>query len=275
MKNPVEGALDPEEDLKASNEIMKLKLELDHKMVMGETSNLSLETENQWLNHVYNFEKLHKECGRAKVYDLLGRPAFAKYDALTKSQLQRELSGLLALMEEKNIALDCICEYDDEVIYRFITEELFESETDDIFMEGMVHHFIYEEFHPNHDHDLRGYATRFIESILSRKWSEEYDQLMLTDKILFQDADYGAGKISSIVLAFQEAHSSFEVEKIEIKTVALELEKGNGTLEAHLAYIAHPREGKQKLFDGKCRIQFVLENNDWSISAFELPGFGD
>ena len=275
MKNPVEDALDPEEDLKASNEIMKLKLELDHKMVMGETSNLSPETENQWLNHVYNFEKLHKECGRAKVYDLLGRPAFAKYDALTKSQLQRELSGLLALMEEKSIALDCICEYDDEVIYRFITEELFESETDDIFMEGMVHHFIYEEFHPNHDHDLRRYTIRFIESILGKEWNEKYDQLMLTNTVSFQGKGHAASNISSIVLALQEAHTMFVIEEIEISKVTTEMNNNFGIVVAHLAYVAHPRGENQKLFEGGCKIQFMFENNDWSISAFELPGFGD
>ena len=275
MKNSPQDALDPIEDLKASNEIMKLKLELDHNMVMSDTCELSPETENLWLNHVYNFEKMHKECGRAKVYDLLGRPAFAKYDSLTKSQVRRELSGLKALMAEKNILLDCICGYKDEVIYRFITEELFEYEMDSLVMEGMVRHFIYEEFHPNHEHDLKRYATRFIESILSRKWNEEFDTFMLTNRISFQGKEYVPTRISSIVHAFQEAHTLIAVEKTEIEQVIADIANDRGIVEAHLAYIVHPREGKKRLFEGKCTIHFVYENDDWSISAFELPGFGD
>lgn len=275
MKNSTEDALDPIEDLKASNEIMKLKLELDHKMVMRDTCELNPEAENLWLNYVYNFEKLHKECGRTKVYDLLGRPAFAKYDSLTKSQIRRELSGLQALMAEKSMALDCLSDYEDVVIYRFITEELFEFEMDAFIMEGMVRHFIYEEFHPNHDHDLRRYATRFIESILSRRWNEEYDQLMLTDQISFQGSDYAPAKISSIVLALQEAHTLMVVEKIEIERVTVDIANDRGIVEAHLAYIVHPRQGQKRLFEGKCTIHFVYEIDDWSISAFELPGFGD
>ena len=275
MKNSPEDALDPIEDLMASNEIMKLKLELEHSMVMSESCELSPETENLWLNYVYDFEKSHKKCGRTKVFDLMGRPTFAKYDSLNNSQIRRELSGLRTLMAEKNIALDCLCEYDDVAIYRFITEELFEFEMDSFIMEGMVRHFIYEEFHPNHDHDLRRYATRFIESILSRRWNEEYDQLMLTDQISFQGSDYAPAKISSIVLAFQEAHILIVVEKIEIERVTSDIANDRGTVEAHLAYIVHPREGKKRLFEGKCTIHFVYENDDWSISAFELPGFGD
>ena len=275
MKNPNEDALDPEEDLKVSNEIMKLKLELDHNMVMSDTSDLFPETENLWLSYVYNFEKLHKECGRTKVYDLLGRPAFAKYDSLTKSQIRRELSGLQALMAEKNIALDCLCDYGDVVIYRFITEELFEFEMDAFIMEGMVRHFIYEEFHPNHDHDLRQYATLFIESIFSRPWDEKYDAMMLTNRVAFHGNEHEPKGISSIVLAFQEAHILIVVEKIKIERVTADIANDRGIVEAHLAYIVHPREGKKRLFEGKCTIHFVYENDDWSISAFELPGFGD
>ena len=275
MKNSPEDALDPIEDLMASNEVMKLKLELDHSMVMSDACDLSPETENLWLNYVYNFEKLHKECGRTKVFDLLGRPAFARYDSLTNSQIHRELSGLRALMAEKNIALDCFCEYEDVVIYRFITEELFEFEMDAFIMEGMVRHFIYEEFHPNHDHDLRRYATQFIESILSRPWDEEYDAIMLTNRVAFHGNEHVPKRISSIVLAFQEAHTLIVVEKIEIKNVITDIANNRGMVEAHLAYLVHPRQGKKRLFEGECTIHFLYENDDWSISAFELPGFGD
>ena len=275
MNPPTNSPLDPMDDLRAANELIKLKLELEHKMVIGDATELSPEIENEWLNHIYNFEKLHKECKQAKVYDLLGRPAFAKYDQLSEEQVREELERLTKLMEEKSIALDCCCEYDAVIIYRFITEELFEYETDDFVMEGMVRHLIYEEFHPNHDYDLRRYSTRFIESVLSRKWNEQFDTLMLAEPISFLGKEHTAVRISSIVLAFQEAHTALEIEKIEIESVTRDVDKNQAVVEVRLAYRAHPQQGEARMFSGKSIVCFVYENDDWSISAFEFPGFGD
>ena len=62
---------------------------------------------------------------------------------------------------------------------------------------------------------------------------------------------------------------------LQIEQVIADIANDRGIVEAYLAYIVHPREGKKRLFEGKCTIHFVYENDDWSISAFELPGFGD
>ncbi len=59
---------------------------------------------------------------------MIGQPAFPAWDQLDEKQISRELVRLLALMEEKHIVLDCCVDYDDKLIYRFITEELFEHE---------------------------------------------------------------------------------------------------------------------------------------------------
>ena len=45
----------PEEELKADNELLKIKLELEHGMQHSD-SNLPPEIENQWLNNIYNYE---------------------------------------------------------------------------------------------------------------------------------------------------------------------------------------------------------------------------
>lgn len=274
MENLSETPFNPQDDLKASNELMKLKLELEHNMMMSDTSGLPPEVENQWLNNIYNFEKHFKEVGRAKVYDLLGRPSFIKYDVLTESQVHQELLRLLALMAEKRIALDCCCEYPEVVIYRFLTEELFEHEADAFFMEGMVHHFLYEEFHPNHDYDLRRQATRFFERILSKEWDEEYDSFMLTKLVSFRHSEHTRESISSIVLAFQEAHTHLEVEEIQIENVSIEVENCRGSVEAQLTYHATPTHGVRRLIKGKCGIDFTNENEYWSIRSFTFPGFG-
>ena len=55
---------------------------------------------------------------------------------------------------------------------------------------------------------------------------------------------------------------------------AVDIENERGSVESHLAYIAHPREGKARLFKGNGIIHFEYENDDWSVSGFQLPGFG-
>ncbi len=59
--------LDPEEDLRASTELLRLKLETEHNMVFSDTSDLSPEIENKWLTNIYNFEQQYKKSKRTKV----------------------------------------------------------------------------------------------------------------------------------------------------------------------------------------------------------------
>jgi hypothetical protein len=155
MKDQPENPLDPNQlaeqsaaDLEAENEVLKLKLEMDFGMEMNYAATLNPAAENKWLRHIYEFEKQYKDAKRTKVFDRLGRPSFIKTDDLTPEQIKVELQRFFDLMEQKGLALDCPDDYDPAVIYRFITEELFEHEFDDIAMEGFVHHFIYEEFRP-------------------------------------------------------------------------------------------------------------------------------
>lgn len=275
MKNSADEALDPDDDLKASNELMKLKLELEHNMQMNDTSTLSPEIENQWLNQIYNFEKQYRDAPRIKVYDFIGRPSFSSADLLTSRQVRKELKRALSLLEEKSIVLDCCCKYEDLVIYRFVTDELFEHEMDSFSVKGMIHHFIYEEFHPNHDYDLRRFANDFIESIFNRKWEEQWGEHLLSSSIYFHGAEHTQPSISSIISIFQEAHTRLKVEKSNIENVTFDLNNNNGTVEALLEYKACPNQGKARLVKGKCSIQFVRRYDWWTVSGFKFPGFGD
>ena len=275
MKNSADEALDPDDDLRASNELMKLKLELEHNMQMNDPSALSPEIENQWLNQIYNFEMQYRDAPRIKVYDFIGRPSFLSADLLTSSQVKKELKRVLFLLEEKAILLDCCCIYDDLVMYRFVTEELFEHEMDSLSVKGMTHHFIYEEFHPNHDHDLRRFANDFIESIFNRKWDEQWGEHLLSNSIYFHDTEYTPSSMSSIISTFQEAHVLLMVEKITIENVTFDLDNNKGTVEVQLEYKASPTLGKSRLVKGKSSIQFVLRYDWWIVCGFKFPGFGD
>ncbi len=268
--------MESEDELKAENNLLKLKLELEHGMKMMDTSALDPEMENQWLTDIYNFEKSHKEAKQITVYDYLGRPDFKPINGLSKKEISTELERLDKLMIENHICLDCLCEYEDEVIYKFITEEFFLKETDDIRIEGMYSHFIYEEYHPNHDNDLRRYAKEFIENILTGKWNHEWDELKLNTSVLFHGKKFDREAISRFIMTFQECFQPIEVEELSVEHVEFDLEKGFASVRLHLNYSTQRELGQALTCLGKAFINFKqTEWGNWSISNFQLPGFGD
>src|SRR5690606_27607578 len=131
--------------------------------------------ENAWLNHIYDFEKQFKNAKRVKVFERIGKPVVKPLELLNPSEVSVELERIQNIMAEKGIVLDCICDYDDATIYKFIITELFEEETDDIRIEGMFSHFIYEEFHPNHEYDLERHSEDFFTALFTRFFESNFD----------------------------------------------------------------------------------------------------
>ena len=271
MENPSDNHIDPEDELRAENEVIKLKLELEHGMLgMENNSSLSPELENQWLNSVYNFEQQYKNAKRVRVYDFIAQPPYLKVEDVTSEQLPAELQRLISLMKEKGIALDWLAEYDDAVIYKFITEELFDYEMDDM-MDGMMQHFTYEDFHPNHNYDLSRYTSEFINKLIEGEWNEKYDIIGLADNISFIDQWYTKDAVSSIIKLFQEANSHLKLDQCEIKSIKVNLEANAAAVQAWIQYTDHQPHRKVK-HEGPCELDFVLEWDYWSISRFSLPG---
>lgn len=274
MKNNSQNSSQEQKDkFKAENGLLRLKLELEHGMKHSETSSLSPEVESQWLSYIYNFEQRHREAKKIKVYEVVGSPRFKAADELLPEEVPEALKQMLSLMEAKGVMLDCSCPYDDGLIYKFITEELFDYEMDDITVDGMVHHFIYEEFHPNYSHDLQRYATEFTKNLLLRKWNPEFDTHALSHTVSYKGKEYSEKDISSIILAFQEGRS-FELEKLEIQKVSFDIEKGAGEVLASLGY--HSHAGQNRWFhQGIASYAFAFEYGYWYLSGFQIPGFGD
>lgn len=64
MENQKDPQLNRDEAFYAENNLLKLKLGMEHGMQeIGDTHGLSPEVENQWLKQVYSFEQI----GRAHV----------------------------------------------------------------------------------------------------------------------------------------------------------------------------------------------------------------
>jgi hypothetical protein len=123
MKEQHDPPTGSEEDLRAENEVLKLKLELDHGMA-GFGSRLSPKAENEWLKSVYDFEVMLKDSRGITIFDLIGRPVLTPWDKLKKETVKAELNKILALLHENGISLRNLEGADEGMFYRIITEEL-------------------------------------------------------------------------------------------------------------------------------------------------------
>jgi hypothetical protein len=270
MKNNLQS--DPSnEDLKFENELLKLKLQAEFGMLEhGAAPELSPEVENMWLNNIYAFEAQFKNAKRIKVFDALGRPTIKNIEDLSDGEVSKALAELEVLMDKRGIELDRCCNYDDRIIYRFITEELFQCEMDDIEIPGMVCHFIYEEYYPNHDYDLRRHTERFIRNLLEIKWDPEFDTYCLADFVTIKKKSFNKSAAASLICEFQ-AGREFEIRKLDILDVSFNLNKKVGKVNANIEYrdlSKHPDE----ILRGACHVSFFYCEPVWRVSRFRLPG---
>ncbi|MCW3126087.1 MAG: hypothetical protein JWO03_1745 [Bacteroidetes bacterium] len=271
----MEDNITPEDELKAENELLKLKLELEHGMLhSSDTSQLPADIQNQWLNYIYNYEKVCKDAGKIKVIDFVDNPPIKKINEIASDEISDELGKLLELLFTKDIRVDFICEYTDEIKYIFITEELLEEEFYNIRMEGMRHCFTYEEFHPNHDYDLRRHSKDFLNRVFNKKWSEDCAKYEMTKTVVFQGKEYDGSGISQIIFTFQEVVARFEIKELDITIVTFDMDEFKGYVKATASYIQYWNDGGVTEVNGDCHLHFVSEYGGWSLSGFSLPGLG-
>ncbi len=263
--------LSPEEKLQAENELLKLKLQAEFGMNNMDSS-LNATAENQWLNYIYSFEKQFAENKRCKVYEFIGCPEFKNAEQLSPEEISSELVRLQEIMESKSLRLETICQYDDEVIYRFITEELFAYETDDIRVQGMMTNFIYEEFHPNHDYDLRKCADEFVKFLIEMDWDEYMTGIYIAENVFYNSSAQSNKVFREIIQAFQTAHPKRELHKWKIQGLVFDLVSDTAELEG---YIKYKSNATNQVYEGQVLLGFQMKYDLWSVSKVVLPGFSN
>jgi len=266
---------DPEENLRIENEILhlKLKAELGGELISTET--LSPDLENTFLKNVLEFERAFANSQQVKIIDFLGRPSFRKAHDLADHEMESALEYVCALMREKSIVIDFSGNYDLRLKYSFITEELFEYETDIIHIPGMITHYIYEEFHPSHELDIEARATDFLTGWFNQKLNDHCWELannfILPNKTVLSKNEVltKIQRVFDAYTAFLEAEYTIE----EINFVLRENELGSGICKGRLSYKAILENGEKIEMDGSFTLYLSMEDQWWNIFYFDLPGF--
>lgn len=259
--------------LRIENEIKKMKLSLEHgaNFFSPSENKLSPEQEGQWLNHVQKFEDSYAKSKRIMLYDFIEKPIYKPLNEILEVEINFELKRILNLLGQKGVCIDTICKVDDRELYRFITEELFLEETDDMMIEGMTQNFIYEEFHPNHEHDIKNHCKEFLEVILNKKRSLNPSFMAMSNEIYFNNGILKQEDVVKKMEAFREAFSSFKLQHFKIASLKIAEDIADVGFEIDYTGIIEGRN-VSKRFAGSGGFGLKFENDYWCINKISIPG---
>ncbi len=215
----------PKLDIHDENEFKKLKLSIEHGASYFGKGNADIppEIEGQFLDYITNFENASKNAKQISVFEKLGNPDYKPESTLTNDEITIELERIELLMHNQGMTLDVLADYIDEerLIYKFITEELFDYEISDINILGMQTCFIYEEFHPNHEYDLKRDTEDFLRMFFNTK-DDFYDNYHSKDasnhialnnfRSLFQEFEMTFFEFQEITFDEQDAIVQFNID---------------------------------------------------------------
>jgi hypothetical protein len=268
----------PSFELPLENEllILKLKAEFGTECTSGD-HDIPPEVVNEFLRSVYEFEHRFREPRPLiTVYKKLGSPAYQRCDAIPDTHIGIELKRVKRLLNQCQLELDILGDYSDRQIYKFITEEFFFHQMDDLDMKGYVHHFCYEDFYPNYELEIRQRSVDFITQWLSRQLGEY--SLSLPESFVHPDSrEFSKEDILKRLKHLFDAYISFSECSYRINEIKFEWndakQNGKGHVEGWVKYDALTEGGEIITYDGP--FEFYLSNTGtwWSIFYFVFPGF--
>lgn len=261
MDENIEKSEEEREKLRAENAAKQMKLLMQYGMDFSTapgSKELPPEIEGQFLDSVGQFEEQYQNAKQVSLFDFIGKPEFRKEASIPQNEIKLELDKLEQILADNGIGVDSICEVEVREMYRFITEELFLHEMDDMRMPGWMTHFTYEEFHPNHEYDIREHSTEFINSFLNKE--SDYYKHYLTNE----------AEANKWFESFRNSFSSFSLAQFDIQS--LEFDSEIGTVWFTIDFegtIDGGNETQSYTGQGEIRLRYVFEY--WCIDTVVFP----
>ncbi len=271
---------DREAQLREENELLRMKIIAQFGGAPGELSDIPPEVANQFLRNVIAYEEHYAQSVNktVKVAARLGAPQFRKSAELDDNAFATEWKRLQQLLEEHAMIIDFIRPRDERFQYTFITGELFEHETDEgASLPGMIRHFTYEDFHPDHEQEIHDRMMEFLKA-----WFDRHaESLAYTLGTAFIQPDTEILSRSTLLNKVQyifDAYTGFHNCRYHVSEVRFELKEdeqlqGIGHAEGMAKYDALTEQGEMQTFEGPFKLYMTRESDWWSIFYFVMPGF--
>jgi hypothetical protein len=243
----------------------------------GHSEEMSPGQEGEWLDYITEFERQFENARQITVGKRIGDPEVKPLAEITDAELADELDRLFDLFAENNIAIDFLHEQTDREMYRFITEELLEEETDDIQIPGMVSHFIYEEFHPNDEDDITDAIEEFLFTLFNGDFK---DPQGMHDHILSEESMHDSlgnlihrEEFKLLLVDFYEAYPLLTGHEVEI--INIRVDGDQAVAGARIMWHGRPKS-EQVVVDKEGLSEFRLARSlygGWDITQANIPGW--
>ncbi|MBK6267342.1 hypothetical protein JKA74_20030 [Marivirga sp. S37H4] len=260
------------EKIRQENEIKKLKLsaEFGANFYNSENTNLPADVESQFLNYIQQFEEAAARKESKKIKEVLGNPVFKPRESLTDEELKDELSKVLEFMDLYHINLDVIYEVNEREIYRFVTEELMEEQLSIFGVPGMTSCFIYEEFYPNHEEDIKRYSVEFLDSLFNKNF--EFMHYNIAQKMQINGENTCAELFVEKAKDLMEKAGEIILPSSEIKSIHFNNDKAEVQCEIEFEKLnQYTVNKKQKV---TAHLFYYNDYNYWYINRIVLPELG-
>lgn len=258
------------EELHEENELLKLKMmaEFGGEIVQNEQTQVPPEVENIFLKHVQKFQRAHAQAQLISIHKLIKEPVFYAVNDLDDKQVSEQLEKLLKLLDKNGVVLHYYFTVLPRELYRFITEELFIIEVENIRIKGLKIVFSYEDFYPNPKMD----AIMLINDALSFFYEKEktLPHILFDDD--FKDANGLQCDIEDLLARVDDFHHSYiKGELLSVKPFDCSLSDDalyaytHTTVEVAMQLQKGRRKVKRK-FDVELWLENKEENGRWLIN---------
>jgi hypothetical protein len=231
-------------DLTTENELLKLKMMAEFGGDFSGSENLPPEVEHLFLKQINKFHQLHDKAGMIKIYDYIGAPLYNHVHDLSDKEIKQQLKKLLKLLAKKGIVVETLSGVNDKEMYRFVTEEIFKQEIQDIKMPNWTIHMLYEEFHPSDEFDIKnqcGTALAFM-----------FDKHFVTADFIFMDemkSELGLGmekdELISKIDTFKLGYNQLQFTGAEFKTIDIDSDENKAYVNVTADYKTQMQKGRR------------------------------
>lgn len=232
------------DDIAEENSFLKMKMLAEFGGDFMEDEKVPPEVENEFLKQVINFQKQQNSAKTTTVYEYIGSPEYNHLSDLSEKELKVQLKKLMSLMRRKQVVLEFMSSVTDKEIYRFITEELFKHRMDDIKVKGWINHFVYEDFHPNAELEIKTAVHYLILYLFDKStplFAEHFNEEMKDHLGLGTDAF----DIDDKVQEFKSRYNNVRLINYDFLTLQVDKESGIAHVQCQITYKVQSEVGKR------------------------------
>ena len=258
-----------QEMLRHENAITRLKIQAEFGIELNTISEMNPAVENMWLNQILEYERLMQNKKMMTVGSLLTQSSYRSADELDDEEISNALHEIMSELLKNNILVDAISDVDDREMYRFITEDLVNEEVSDSMPQNMLCCYMYDEFYPDDERDVREIAEEFF------KWAttgneEEYSLFMCKDQDT-EESDINFKKLRRRLQLFTNAFDEINLEKFEVDSVELDGQKALVRFDCRMKVLPPGNKYFHEI-SGPGTIHFEKLSESWKIVAMEMAG---